>query len=44
MKLKEMIPFLEENKKYIKVHCAIGRTNILDPMNAFTLGNFKEWQ
>ena len=25
MKLKDMIPFLEEHRKDVKVHCAIGR-------------------
>ncbi len=44
MKLKEMIPFLQNNMKNIKVHCAIGRKNIFDPRDSFTLGNFKEWQ
>ena len=44
MKLKDMIPFLEENKKNIKVHCAIGRKNALEPLEKFKLGNFKEWQ
>ena len=44
MKLKDMIPFLEENKKNVNVHCAIGRTNIFDARDAFMLGSFKEWQ
>lgn len=44
MKMKDMIPFLEEHKKEIKVHCAIGKTNVYDPLNAFKLGTFKEWQ
>ncbi|HBI51929.1 MAG TPA: hypothetical protein DDX72_04010 [Ruminococcaceae bacterium] len=44
MKFKDMIPFLEENKKDIKVHCAIGRKNVFEPLEQFKLGKFKEWQ
>ena len=44
MKLKDMIPFLEEHRKDVKVHCAIGRNKVYDPLNAFKLGRFKEWQ
>lgn len=44
MKLKDMIPFLEEHRKDVKVHCAIGRNKIYEPLNAFKLDRFKEWQ
>ncbi len=39
-----MIPFLEKNKKDIKVHCAIGTNNVYDQLNGFKLGHFKENQ
>ncbi len=44
MKLKDMIPFLDEHKNDIKVHCAIGRNKVFEPLDVFKLGNFKEWQ
>lgn len=44
MKIKDMIPFLEEHRKDVKVHCAIGRKKIYEPLNAFKLDRFKEWQ
>lgn len=44
MKFKTMIPFIEEHKKEIKVHCAIGKDYDFEPLDAFKLGTFKEWQ
>ena len=44
MKLKELIPFLEENKKEIKIHCAKGSQNDYEPQKKFLNGQFKEWQ
>ena len=44
MRFKDMIPFIEEHKKEIKVHCAIGTKDIYDPLYAFERGEFKDWQ
>lgn len=44
MKITELIPFLAENQKDIKVHCAIGRKDNLEPLHVFELGGYKEWQ
>ena len=44
MKLKDLIPFLEENKREIKIHCAKGRKNNYEPQKKFFNGQFKEWQ
>ena len=44
MKIKELIPFLEQNKNDIKVHCATGSNDLFAPKKAFLNGNFKEWQ
>jgi hypothetical protein len=48
MVISQLIPFLNENKKEIKVHCATGNTekgdSKLEAFFAFSKGNFKEWQ
>ena len=44
MRFKDMIPFIEEHKKEIKVHCAIGTKDIYDHLYAFERGEFKDWQ
>jgi hypothetical protein len=44
MKLKELIPFLGENQKEIKIHCARGSQDEFAPKKAFLNGDFKEWQ
>ena len=44
MKFKEMIPFLEEHKKEIKVHCAIGTKDVFETLYAFERGEYKDWQ
>ena len=44
MLLKELIPFLAENQKEIKIHCATGRDDLYAPKYAFQKGQFKEWQ
>jgi len=48
MIISQLIPFLNENKKNVKIHCAIGNVekgkNKLEPLFAFSKGNFKEWQ
>lgn len=44
MKLKELIPFLEQNQNDIKVHCATGSKDKFAPKKAFLNGEFKEWQ
>lgn len=44
MNIKDLIPFLEENKKEIKIHCATGSTDVYAPKKSFMNGKFKEWQ
>ena len=48
MVISQLIPFLNENKKEIKLHCAIGNTknggSKLEPLFEFSKGKFKEWQ
>jgi hypothetical protein len=48
MVISQLIPFLNENKKDIKIHCAIGNTekgfSKLEAFFAFSKGIFKEWQ
>jgi len=49
MNISQLIPFLNENKKEIKLHCAIGNPkkeggNKLEPLIEFSKGKFKEWQ
>ena len=44
MNIKDLIPFLEENKKEIKIHCATGSTDVFAPKKSFLNGKFKEWQ
>ena len=34
MKIKELIPFLEQNKNDIKVHCATGSNDLFAPKKA----------
>jgi len=42
--ISQLIPFLNENKKNIKIHCATGNKTKLDAFFAFSKGEFKEWQ
>jgi len=48
MNISQLIPFLNENQKDVKIHCARGNTekgkNKLEPFFEFTKGKFKEWQ
>lgn len=44
MLFKEMIPFLEEHKNEIKVHCGIGTKDVFEVLYAFERGDYKEWQ
>ena len=44
MNIKDLIPFLKENKKEIKIHCATGSTDVFAPKKSFLNGKFKEWQ
>ena len=48
MHISQIIPFLDENKKNTKIHCAIGDTkngsSKLEPFFIFSKGKFKEWQ
>jgi len=47
--ISQLIPFLNENKKEIKLHCAIGNVkksggSKFEPLIEFTKGKFKDWQ
>ena len=44
MKLKTVIPFLDENMKDIKIHFARGRVVKEEALKAFLAGGFKSWQ
>lgn len=44
MNIKDLIPFLEENKKEVKIHCATGSKDVYAPKKSFLNGKFKEWQ
>ncbi len=44
MNIKELIPFLEENKALVKIHCARGGEDEYAPKKEFLNGIFKEWQ
>ena len=44
MLLKSLIPFLEKNKKEIKLHFARGGDRPEDAINEFLMGDFKSWQ
>ena len=44
MKLSNLIPFLSDKTKDIKVHCATGSDNLFAPKYAFLEGKFKDWQ
>ena len=44
MNIKQIIPFLDENKKDIKVHCGIGTKKLNEPVEVFMKGEFEEWQ
>jgi len=48
MYISQLIPFLNENKENVKIHCAIGNTekgySKLEAFFAFSKGQFKEWQ
>lgn len=46
MKVKSIIPFLEENQEKFKVHCGRGSTDTFFPLRLFQQGNgyFKIWQ
>ena len=44
MKIRELIPFLDEHQNEIKIHCATGSSDIFAPKYAFQKGRFKEWQ
>ena len=44
MTIKQIIPFLEENKKEIKVHCSIGEKKKEDELEAFFKGEFEKNQ
>lgn len=44
MNIGTLLPFLRDNPNLFKVHCAIGRTNKLEPLVEFSKGKFKEWQ
>lgn len=44
MNIKELIPFLEENKALVKIHCARGKEDEYAPKKYFLNGKFKEWQ
>lgn len=44
MLLQELIPFITEHQKEIKVHCATGSDDLYAPKYAFLEGNFKNWQ
>jgi hypothetical protein len=44
MEIGKIIPFLEENKYDIKIHCAIGPKNKLEALIEFSKGKFKYWQ
>jgi hypothetical protein len=44
MEIYKIIPFLEENKNNIKIHCAIGSQNKLEPLYQFSKNKFKKWQ
>jgi hypothetical protein len=42
-----ILPFIQENKDDIKIHCAIGdltQEDKLEALNKYKNGNFKEWQ
>lgn len=46
MNIKDIIPFLEENKNIFKVHCGRGSTDTFLPLRLFhqDQGKFKIWQ
>jgi hypothetical protein len=44
MNISQVIPFLVENERKIKIHCAMGTKNKLEPLIQFTKEEFKEWQ
>jgi hypothetical protein len=44
MNIKELIPFLEEKKALVKIHCARGSKDEYAPKKEFLKGKFKEWQ
>jgi len=48
MDISQIIPFLKENDKDIKIHCAIGNAekgkSKLEPLFEYSKGKFKEWQ
>ncbi len=44
MNIKELIPFLEEKKALVKIHCARGSEDEYAPKKEFLNGKFKEWQ
>ena len=44
MLLADLIPFLEENQKDIKIHFAKGYYDADDALKEFLSGNFKAWQ
>jgi hypothetical protein len=44
MLIREILPFIEENQRNIKIHCAIGRPNKFEPLYSFSKGAFKKWQ
>ena len=48
MDISQLIPFLIENEKDIKIHCAMGNAekgkSKLEPLFEFSKGKFKEWQ
>lgn len=44
MNLGDLIPFLLEKSKEVKVHCATGSNDLFAPKYAFLEGKFKDWQ
>jgi hypothetical protein len=48
MEISQLIPFLKDNEKNIKIHCAIGNAekgkSRLEPLFEYSKGKFKEWQ
>jgi hypothetical protein len=48
MNISQLIPFLNENQKDVKIHCATGNAakgkNKLEPLFEYSKGKFKEWQ